>query len=242
MKTSNKILLGTFLLVLVIITAIHAAIYAKYKRNDFITMQVLHDERYASYTLSNVQALSLISLGNVKIVPSDTAKLEIEKDGGKELRHDIVNGVLTIKGDSVVDHWSNSFDRVRNSREVIIYLPRIQHIQAEFSELDIQGVKDSLKALSFSLDIANTDVHFSGNYEENKHSVNSFDQITVTKASHSTVNFSDNTFVKALNLALDSTEFEDGGADFNSISINSDSKSSVKLSGKNIKKTKFILQ
>ena len=49
MRTSNKILLGTLVAVLVIITAIHAALYTKYKRNDFTTLKSLHDEnRFSS--------------------------------------------------------------------------------------------------------------------------------------------------------------------------------------------------
>jgi hypothetical protein len=242
MKTSNKILLGTFLLVLVIITSIHVAIYAKYKSNDYITLQVLHEERYATYALHDIQSVYLAGLQSVTIIPADTAKLEIEKEGFRELRHDIVNGVLTIKGDSVSEHWSSSFDRVRNSRDVIIYLPRIPAIRATYCELNILGVNDTAKALSFSLDLTGTTVHFTDRKESNTPAKSNFDKLTVTGASHSSIEFSDHSFIKELNLSLDSSRFDDGGADCRAITIHADNESSVKMNGKNINKTKFISQ
>jgi len=242
MKTSNKILLGTLLLVLVIITAIHAAIYAKYKRNDFVTMQVLHKERYDTYKLSGVRSLVLSGLQNVKIIPSDTAKLEVLKVGGREISHDVVNGVLSLNGDTLVEHWNNNLDRERNYRDVIIYLPGIENIQSESCNLQIKGSKDPASAQSLSFDLTNSELHFSFEDGDNSHGVNHFNKITVAKASHSLIELEANVLIKEMNLNMDSSRFEDGAAQVDSISIHADNASTVQLSGKNISKTKFLSQ
>ena len=242
MKTSNKILLGTLILVLVIITAIHAAIYAKYKSKDFVTMKVLHEERYNTYKLSGVRSLELNGLQNVKIIPSDTAKLEVQKAGGREVNHTIVNGVLSLSGDTLMERVNSNLDRERNYRDVIIYLPGIENIKAASCNIRIKGSKDAASALSLSFDLANSEVNFSFDERDNTHDVNHFNKITVAKASHSLIELEANAIIKEMNLRMDTSRFEDGGAQVDSISIHADDASTVQLSGKNISKTKFLPQ
>ncbi len=82
MRTSNKIILGIFLAPLVAVTAINLTLYAKYKSGNYISMKSVVQDRFTRLVLKNMNRVSVYGLNNFNIIPSDSLKLEIEKNGG----------------------------------------------------------------------------------------------------------------------------------------------------------------
>ena len=237
MRTSNKILLGTLVAILVIITAIHAALYTKYKRNDFTTMKSLHHERYDVYDMKGVLSVSFVGLQNVTIIPADTARLEIQKGGFFKVHYQFENGVLTVKGDSIIKRNNNNPERVRSYQDVILYLPHIQNIKTDFSELVIRANKSSVNVDSIVLELNESTLRLS---DENG-TVSRFNKITVAKANKSTIE-TGNINVTDLTLNLEDSRFEEGNMTSDLLTINTDKKSTLKLSGRNIANAKIVLK
>ena len=242
MRTSNKILLGTFIAILFIITAIHAALYTKYKRNDFITMKSLHNERYNTYDIKDVQSVSLTGLQNVTVIPADTARLEIEKNDNNRVHYQLLNGVLAIKGDTMITRSDNTSDRTRAYQDVILYLPPVQVIKADFCELTINGKKNATNTGSLEIELQETSLHLGGWNRNDDTTAIGYNKINIAKSKQSSIDITGNVVIKEMSLNLRSSNFEDGNLTCDSLIITTDISSSVKLTGKNIVKTKFALK
>jgi len=242
MRTSNKILGGTLLIILLILTAIHAALYAKYKQNNFVTLKHLHTERYDSYDLKGIQSVSITGFQNVTVIPADTARMEIEKSGTDKLRYEFSNGALVMKGDTLIMGNNNNPDRIRSYRNVILYLPRTQVIKSELCGLTIQGAKDSSTVSSLVLDLTDTELHLGNENRDDNSTGNVFDKISVTKSKGGSIEIAGAVVAKELNLDIESSNFDDGSSAIGALSVHADSSSVIKLSGKNIAKAKFTLK
>jgi hypothetical protein len=99
MKTSNKILLGIFLGIILLTTTVQLMVYAKYKRGDYIPFQ---REAYSPLTKLEVKPfryLSVSALRNCKIIVSDTPRLEVADYNEEKLSYRVVNDTLIINGD-----------------------------------------------------------------------------------------------------------------------------------------------
>jgi len=240
MRTSNKILLGTFLTILVILTAIHTALYAKFRQKEFITLEELHEERYSVYNLKDVRAVSLSGLQNVVIIPADTARLEIEKNvNNNRVHYQLLDGVLTIKGDTLVKGNNPEPDRINSYNSVILYLPLVQQITANYSDVAIHTKKGRAAAGPYTMQLKETNLHLGGSDEYNDTLVARFNQVTIDKAIGSTIDTRGRVFVSGMKMNLESSAFEDGNMSCDSLYINPDDNSSIKISGRNIGKVKF---
>ena len=79
MRTSNKILLGTILTAIFLISAIHFVLYAKYKNGDYTTPKIIEFDRFDHYKIPNIKRIVASHISNITIIPSDTALMDIEK-------------------------------------------------------------------------------------------------------------------------------------------------------------------
>lgn len=242
MRTSNRILGGTLLIILLALTAIHAALYAKYRQKNFVTLQHLHNERYDSYNLKGILSVSITGFQNVTIIPADTARMEIEKSGNGELHYEFSNGALGIKGDTLIMRNNSNPDRIKSYRNVILYLPRTQVIKSDGCGLTIQGTRDSTTASSIVLDLTDTELHLGNGKRPDNSSDNVFDKISITKSDRGSIEIAGDVIIKELSLDVDSSNFDDGSAAIGILSVYADSASVIKLSGKNITKAKFTLK
>lgn len=236
MRTSNKILLSVFLAILAILTGLYGAVYAKYRSNDFITSARLHQENYDTYKIEGVQSVSLTGLDHVTIIPSDTARIEIEKMEGAKALHTFSNGTLVVKGDTMITYKDGTTNRERSYRDIIIYLPLVQNIKADFCNLTIRGSQDSSNRVSANLQLDATELQLGYWDRSEVFAANYFDRI-VTKANGGNFNIATGAKVKKMELNLETTTFSDGGVDVDSLSINADPTSSISITGKNISKT-----
>jgi len=240
MRTSNKILLVVFLAILVILTGLYGAVYAKYRNNDFITSAKLHEENYDIYKIDGVQSVSLTGLEYVTIIPSDTARIEIEKMKGAKALHTFTNGMLAVKGDTIITYKDGTTNRERSYRDIIIYLPLMQNIKSDFCNLHVKGAKDSTKAAIVQLELDDTELQLGNSNREEANSTENFRTIIISKANGGLVEISNNSVINKMELNLQSARFEDGGATFDSLSVSADTNSTISITGKNIPKTTFI--
>src|SRR5438046_6767844 len=102
MKTSNKILLTSFIMVVFLLLTLHVVIYAKYKRGDTVSFEEIRNGRLEEHALPGFKYVSVKGRFTCRIIPSDTAKVQILKWGEARVTYNIVQDTLFINGDSLV--------------------------------------------------------------------------------------------------------------------------------------------
>ncbi|HEX6432390.1 MAG TPA: hypothetical protein VF008_32075 [Niastella sp.] len=231
MKTSNKLLLAIFLSIILLTTAVQLMVYAKYKRGDYVKFD---RDIFSSFTKVDIPAVRFISItgmGNISIMPGDTSKLEIQKEKVSPLTYRVVNDTLIVIGDST--HAIDDPERGnRNYNHVNVYLPATVQINASNSVLRVGGADDSTIAPSYTVKLEKDSRLFINN-----NATVYFNQLNIN-SDHSKIELNDHAFVNDLNVQLIKSEINDKEAVIRNLTMDADSKSSVTLSGNNIKALK----
>jgi hypothetical protein len=240
MRTSNKILLGIFILPLLILTLIHVTLYAKYKSGRYIAMKNVQEDRFIRKTLKSVNNIAVYGLDNFRIIPSDTFKLEIEKNGSSHFRYTINGDSLVIHGDSTVIKAGEQDDIIRSYQQVNLYLPSNTTITADNSEVRLEGSKDSLHAAAYHFILTG-----SGGFKVDENgpddsTVKYFRALNIRSAYSSGIELRPNTHVLDLELSLLESAFTDNGASIDKLIIDTDKISNITLQGDNLKKVNLI--
>lgn len=236
MRTSNKIILGVFLAPLIIVIAIQAALYAKYKGGDFVYMKTIEEDRFERPSLKNIDNIVVYGLENFSITPADSFAVEIEKNKYRFLHYTINGNSLIIHGDSTISRPDGTKDVMRSYENVNLYLPGMMNITADNSDVRLKGSKDSLKAGSYHFNLLNA-ASFKiqeNDYEDSTYKY--FKGLTI-KADHAAnIEISAFTHISELNLTMLESVFTDNEAQIDKLTMDVDKKSSVKLTGENLKK------
>jgi hypothetical protein len=242
MRTSNKIILGVFLAPLIIVVAIQAALYAKYKSGDFVSMKSIEEDRFERPALKNINNVVVYGLDNFSITAADSFAVQIEKSKYGHLHYTISGDSLVIHGDSVINHPDGAKDTERSNQNVNLYLPSGKNIIADNSDLRLKGSKDSSKAGAYHFSLLNS-ASFKideNDYEDSTYKY--FKDLTI-KADHaSNIEISAYTRIGELNLTMLESQFIDNDAQIGKLTIDVDKKSSVTLKGDNLKKLNLIKQ
>jgi hypothetical protein len=236
MKTSNKILLGIFLSILLLTTTIQLMVFAKYKRGDYTAFR--RDEFYplTKFVLPPVRFVSISGLGNCVIENSDSTKLEVQdyKDG--QVVYRVKDDTLFINVDKI-EKKSNAEDAPLTYKLVKVYVPAAVPVKATSSRISITGTPDPVRAASFI-------IHLERNCDFGVHNKNQedadmyFKRLTIT-SDMSYMQLDDHIIVDSLQIdPMVASTLDDKNALIKSIMINADDKSKVNLSGKNIKSLK----
>jgi hypothetical protein len=235
MRTSNKILLGIFLTPLLILTLIQVALYAKYKSGNYVSMKTVQENRFIRKTLKNISNVKVYGLNNFRIMPSDSLRLEIEKDENSHLHYTITGNSLIIHGDSTGPRLNGSGDIIRSYQAVNLYLPSGATITADNSEVTVQGSKDSLKATSYHFSIVNSG---SLKVDENGNDSNHvyFKGLTIQASHSSGIELTAYSSILELQLTMIESAFTDNGASIDKLVINADKASNITLKGDNLGK------
>jgi len=235
MRTSNKILLGVYLTAILILAGIHIALYAKYKTGGYVASKDVWKLDYTRHQLKMVKYVVATGMDNITIIPSDTAMLEIEKRNSSLVRFQVIGDSLILRGDTVITASDGSLRVQKSWSELKIYLPSDAFIKGNNAEFTLKGSTDSNKALSYDIVLDNDGkVHFSEN-PWNDSSNRYYRNITV-HAHSSTIEFAAHTVVDEMNLDLIHSDFEDKDAVINKVSIQSDQKSRLSVTGGNLQK------
>ncbi|MBI3719311.1 MAG: hypothetical protein HY252_12070 [Sphingobacteriales bacterium] len=236
MKTSNKILLGTVAFIMLVFTAIHVALYAKYKKGEFVTVAQLHEENYDKHVIAGVTKVDAWGINNLKIVPSDTFKIELEKNFGKETKitYEQKGDVLVVKGGTTDMNAEGKKQVYRSYSPVTIYLPSNTSLTVNDCEIRFSGATDTTKAFTHIINATNADVSF-GEWHRDDKAASYFSNISLT-SNGGRVEFLKGASFKELNLSLTGNEVEDQGFSAGKIVLSADDKSKITLKGNNLKK------
>ncbi|MBO9200920.1 MULTISPECIES: hypothetical protein [Niastella] len=224
MKTSNKLLLGIFLTIIILTTVVQMMVYAKYKRGEFTAFK---REQFTPMTILQVPAarfISLKGLGNCAIKPSETFKLEIQKDIARFIKCHVANDTLFVNDSRFTEYEIEK--GTRNNGLVNIYLPASVQLKGGYSTFRICGTSDSTLAPSYTISLKNCFL-----YPENNSAY--FNQLNIYSES-SRIDLNRRAVFHDLNLQLTDSRLADNSATISKLTMESDNNSSIELSGKNI--------
>jgi hypothetical protein len=235
MKTSNKILLGAVVSIMLILTAIHIALYAKYKKGDFYTMAQLHEERFEKHYPKGVTKVSITGMGNVDIYPSDTLRLEIEKNGKKsEIAFEQVGDSLILKGATAVKLPDGNIASPRSFFSTILYLPANTKVTIGESDVRFKGAADTSHAYSYNIAANNANLVI-GQWDDDTHLKSYFNQLLI-QANGGKLRLLQKATFKEVAVSLNKAEMTDEGFTADTFNLAADDQSSIQLKGNNLKK------
>lgn len=235
MRTSNKILLGSFITTTVILVGIHVSLYAKYKKGDFI--DIVKADRFNMQILPGVKYVSATGLNRFNIIASDTLKIETEKNHPSQLRVSVEGETLVITGDTLIRR--NAFeDREGTYSPVNLYLPSSVKVKIDFCELELNGSPDSSSSKSYDFELTETSMMMGDDTQEHKDNIpfRYWKQLDIKADKHSSIKLFQNVKISGMNLLLNESSIQDNNSDIGQLNLQTDDKSSINLSGATLKK------
>jgi hypothetical protein len=233
MKTSNKLLLGIFLTIIILTTAVQLMVFAKYKRGEFVAFN--RDDYYdhVNINVPPTKFVSLIALGSCDLINSDTPKIEMREGRKGTLSYKVVNDTLIINGDSTLTIASMA-GGTRNRQHVKLYLPATVQVQTEFCNVYATGALDSTHAPSYNITLTkNSD--FGISWTDNKDVY--FNQLLIN-GGFAEISLDDHAIINDLNLSIDHSKLDSKNALVKKMTLNYDDNSTITLSGSNLKALK----
>ena len=224
MKTSNKILLGIFLTIIILTTVVQLMVYAKYKRGEFTAFK---REQFIPMTFLPVPPARYVSLngfGNCAVKSSDTFKLEMQQDITRFIKYHVVNDTLFVNDTRFTEY---ELERgTRNNGLVNIYLPASVQLKGAYGSFRIYGANDSASAPSYTISLKNTYL-----FPDNASVY--FSQLNIYSES-SRIDLNRHAVFHDLNLQMKDSRLMDNSATIRKLTMASDNTSSLELSGKNV--------
>jgi hypothetical protein len=229
MKTSNKLLLGIFLTIIILTTVVQLMVYAKYKRGEFTAFKREQFIPMTSLPVSNARFISLKRMGSCAIKPSNTLKLEIQKDNIDLIKYHVINDTLFITGSS------NEDEKSQNNGLVNIYLPASVQLIGANCTFRVWGSDEPSPAPSYNVSLLNSYLFI--NFRGADKAAVYFDQLHINEE-RSNIDLNDHAVLNELDLRLVDSRLNDNAASIRKITMDADDRSSINLSGKNVKALK----
>jgi hypothetical protein len=235
MKTSNKILMGLFIAVLLLIISIHVALTQKYKDGRFVVTKP--GQNRDSITIRPAKYVKLIGLENVAVIPSGSFRLEVAKNTPSSFRHYVSGDTLVLTSGNGASSAADDFNRVRIYQEISLYLPQVSLIQAENTNLSITGQTDSAQGTTTRVELIQSRLSFRHRSAENE-AARYFGDVFVTAKQGSEVELSSsNIHFDTLAFELEKSTLRDIEAgQIKNLIVKADDSSVVQVSGHNFRK------
>jgi hypothetical protein len=235
MRTSNKILLSIFIAVVLIITGIHVALYAKIKSGDLVTFHIYAQpgdlEKHAIPAIKHVR---ITGMEECRINYSDSGHLELSKKWKGELTWKIDGDSLIIEGPANTNYSMGT----RVYLPVDLYLPADVIVHARYSQLYVRGADDSAKAFSRAINTEYSHVFIYPNSRGDKPVY--WKKLQVTSRDGG-INVSRYAEIAEMEVdLLPNVAFTDEGAHFGSLSVKIDRSSTISLRQGSLEKIKLI--
>lgn len=222
MKKSNVLLLGGFLLVVLLISAIHITLYAKYKAGDFTIYNAQDD-----LTPPSMQLYPNILFVSVRNVPRATVKFSdvaaVEKGEEEDIQY-------LRRGDTLLITGSDRANQEGFTHDVAFNLPYNATVSVFNSSLFFQTGKKTA-GNNPVIYLKKSWVLFSGADDSLR-----LGHIKVVASDSSTVAFGGNTLVNHLDVQLSRSSIKDTDGNFDQLSIVTDSLSRISLQAKHLVK------
>jgi hypothetical protein len=234
MKTSNKILLTLFVSVVLILTALHVGLYARYKGGYIVTESSDMSERFKQYDLSNIQYISITGLEFCTIIPADTAKVEAWSEQDSRLLLRVVKDTLFVYGDSLMQSQAYRDGR-RTYQQVNLHLPEMKQINGSFCQLLVRGSGDSTQAPNYTIYLTEASLR-TPEIHGDRPVQQYYKTFNIRAGKSSRVEFDPHVSIGNLDIALEDAMMDDHEATIDSLLLTVDDKSRVILHGTNLKK------
>ncbi len=234
MRTSNKILLGLLLTTLLVFTSLFAAVRIKYANGTIVTRKdgIVNTWSNVHQVKEPFKSVRIEGMGNVMIIPADSVKLEIWKDG-PGVQWKVKDGVLHIGPDPAVK--GNEKSAPKSWTRVELFLPDMDSITVLFSEVTLRNIADSGKLPpSFNLYLDFSELAIENGRPE--HQPAFYDKLKVNVTNSSALRIREGVRVNELEARFLGGRFEEDNTEFGKISIQVDSSSNIQLKGKNLRK------
>lgn len=199
-------------------------VYAKYKRGDYTAFKREEFIPMASLPVPAARFISIKGFGTCAIKPSDTLKMEIQKDNAGKIKFSMLNDTLVITANT------NDLDGGQNKGLVNIYLPASVQLIGANCTFRVWGSNDYPSATSYNISLRNSYLFM--NFNGGKGGAIYFNQLNITSVS-SMIDLNNRATVNDLNLDFTDSKLNDQSAAIKKITMRSDDKSSLELSGKN---------
>jgi hypothetical protein len=226
MKTSNKLLLGIFITILILTSVVQLMVYAKYKRGEFTAFKREEVVPMTSLPVPAARFISLKGFGSCALKPSGTLKLEIQQDNANYIKYQLVNDTLVVTGNS-----NDPDDRSRNNSLVNIYLPASVQLIGAYCTFRAWGTGDSTLAPSYNINIKNSYLYI--NFNGADKAAVYFNQLNIHSVS-SMIDLNSHAVFNDLNLQFVDSRLSDKSAMIRKLTMESDNTSTLELSGKNV--------
>lgn len=221
MKKSNKLLLAGFLAVVVLITAIHVSLYAKYKNGNYTIFHATDLSPQSMEPFPNVLFISIRNVAGATVTFSDVAAVEKVEEG---------NIQYVRKGDTLLITGREGVNRRDFDYPIEFHLPSNANLTAYNSSLSFKPGKTIVENNPV-IYLKKSQAVFSG--AENRFNLG---QMKVVASDSSTVLFFGNTQISNLEVQLSNSSFEFGEGNIGQLSIITDSLSRLSLQSKHLLK------
>ena len=230
MKTSNKILVGAFIVALLILISVHVTLYARYKKGEFTLVSNEWQLNLATLSLDNVKYLSVDNIDNINVHLSDSSKLMYDKpDEGDQNRLS-----FTKKNDTLFVTAKANNASIRWYRRADLYLS--QNLSSKFinSEVHLSKRKGRLNSQVLSLDLDNSVLNINALGSEDA----VFPALNISARNKSHIAFN-KAYLKNLSVSLKDSFLEEKELQADSITITTDPLSTIGLRARNLTKAKL---
>lgn len=222
MKKSNKLLLAGFLSVVLLISAIHISLYAKYKAGDFTIFNAEEElAPLAMQSFPNILFVSVRNVPNARVKFSDVAQVEKE----------VTDGIQYVRrGDTLLISVKDNAHPGDIGYPVEFHMPHNATLSVHNSNLYFETSKKAVE-INPVIYLTKSEAFFSG-------AKNNFRQgnIKIVASDSSTAVFYSNSYVAQLDVRLSNSAIEYRDGDFGQLSIETDSLSRISLQSKHLLK------
>lgn len=259
MKKSNKLLLYTALIPLVLLGLIHLSLYARYKAGKIVTGRQLHKEQYERKEFPSPLVLLVKGVDNIRVIPSDSFAVEYNKNFIEE-RAEVIREDAQASSDLPALHYYQKGDTLeitgydtlsmkRNPDQkeiatfpgIVLYCRYIRTMDFEGATVTIQQDKRPaltpaglliIKNGTCTLGSPENDIPGSASYNYGGLRMESV---------NSSIFLNPTAVIRDLQLKMDSTSYiDDHAARIGSLSIRCSDRSQVNLQGANLSNLKII--
>ena len=266
MKTSNKMILGFIVVTILAFLGVHAILYNKYRKGEFVAEGKLHSEDFVRYPVAKPRVVSFDGTMWVNLIPADSFALElprvnIDPDAGmfeygpavkqkmagfegKALGYAVRGDTLVVTGNTTttVHRPFSAWYYRRRIPQVNLYAPSFENIILNNGQLCLRGMSSG-GGRSARLTVDNSTLWIGMQYESQRRDVpENFDSLDVISM-NSIIVLNSSAQIRLLRASLrDSSIITDQYSGVKESIIGTSADSRVDLVGDHLAKSKITMQ
>lgn len=234
MKTSNRILLATLILTLLILTAIHIALFARLKSGNYTVIKDPMRAGFEEHVLNNVNYVMMDGLDNVDVIPADTLSLGLRRQDAGRVNYKVSGDTLLIQLDS-----SEITGQQHDYLPVQLSIPSVIPVEARACAINLNGARDSVKAATNTFILKQSILGFNRQQENYKQY---WKQLSIVATDESNISLDPLSCIDSAVIQLTHSNLDDNRAIFQKLTITTDDNSKLSLTTSNLKKATLTIK